>query len=98
MKTKPDSMVEKVKAFIRMPYAWPGGYPLYAITSDGASLCKTCGKNHAKTLIDETRQNWFAVDRNGKQYLINERGETLGDYLSAIAYGVHIFLNSLMPR
>lgn len=57
MKTKPDSMVEKVKAFIRMPYAWPGGYPLYAITSDGAALCKTCGKKHAKTLIDETRQN-----------------------------------------
>ena len=56
MKSKPDSMVEKVKAFIRMPYAWPGAYPLYAITADGAALCKTCGKKHAKTLIDETRQ------------------------------------------
>ena len=34
MKTKPDSMVEKVKTFIRQPYAWPGGYPLYAIAND----------------------------------------------------------------
>lgn len=24
------------------PYAWPGGYPLFAVTSDGAALCKRC--------------------------------------------------------
>ena len=25
-------------AFINGPYAWPGGYPMYFITSDGAAL------------------------------------------------------------
>lgn len=24
------------------PYAWPGGYPLYAIMDDGEPLCKYC--------------------------------------------------------
>lgn len=23
-------------------YAWPGGYPLYAVTNDGAALCHAC--------------------------------------------------------
>lgn len=31
------------------PWAWPGGYPLYAVTSDGAALCPTCiTKNRAQ--------------------------------------------------
>ena len=24
------------------PFAWPGGYPLFAVTSDGAALCFDC--------------------------------------------------------
>lgn len=24
------------------PYAWPGGYPRFAITDDGGALCKNC--------------------------------------------------------
>ena len=27
---------------IRQPYAWPGGYPRFAITDDGAPLCFAC--------------------------------------------------------
>jgi hypothetical protein len=38
-------------------------------------------------LQEKAIQNWFALDRDGKQYLINGRGDSLGDYLSAIAYG-----------
>jgi len=26
----------------KSPYAWPGGYPLFAVTSDGACLCHRC--------------------------------------------------------
>lgn len=32
-------------------------------------------------------QNWYAVDRDGAKYLLSGRGDTLGDYLTAIAYG-----------
>lgn len=38
-------------------------------------------------LSEKALQNWYALDRGGKQYLINGRGESLGDYLSAVAYG-----------
>lgn len=27
---------------VASPYAWPGGYPMFAITSDGAALCHRC--------------------------------------------------------
>ena len=27
---------------IESPYAWPGGYPMFAVTSDGAALCHKC--------------------------------------------------------
>ena len=27
---------------VQHPYAWPGGYPRYAITEDCAALCKHC--------------------------------------------------------
>ena len=40
---------KEIKSFIRVPYA-SGGYPLFAITDDGAALCKSC-----------TRDNWPAI-------------------------------------
>lgn len=30
----------------RGPYAWPGGYPLFFCTSDGAALCFECVRKH----------------------------------------------------
>jgi hypothetical protein len=30
------------------PYAWPGGYPVFFATSDGASLCWECGAKKAR--------------------------------------------------
>lgn len=68
------------------------GLPGYSCVQFGRDFWLTrCGHGvgfwDRKELEEKPVQNWFAVDRNGKQYLINERGETLGDYLSAIAYG-----------
>lgn len=57
MKTKPYSDVENFKNFVRQPYAWPGGYPLFAITADGACLCKKCAKENAKLIIRATVEN-----------------------------------------
>ena len=33
-------------------YAWPGGYSLYLICSDGAALCFACGRREARNIID----------------------------------------------
>jgi hypothetical protein len=45
---------KELREHIRRPYAWPGGYPFYAITSDGACLCMRCCRT-------EYRQISYAV-------------------------------------
>ena len=32
------------------PYAWPGGYPLFGVTSDGAALCHRCAKSEREAI------------------------------------------------
>lgn len=39
-----------LKKYVRNVYAWPGGYEVYAITSDGGCLCMAC-----------VRANWRSV-------------------------------------
>ena len=45
----------KVREFIRQPYAWPGGYPLYLVMNDGECLCKKCAKANYRSISDSTR-------------------------------------------
>jgi len=42
-------------------YAWPGGYPLYFITADGAALSFETAKREAGLIIDAIRRK----DRSG---------------------------------
>ena len=70
MKAQSNSIVEQVKNFARNGYAWPGGYPLFALCKDGGYLCKECVKNEFKTILDSTikhnADDWdvVAVDVN----------------------------------
>lgn len=48
--------VEQVKHFARNQFAWPGGYPMYAITNDGAALCHACVKSNYR-IIRESQNN-----------------------------------------
>lgn len=44
--------VNEYKATLRAgAYAWPGGYPLALITSDGAALCFDCAKQEARNVF-----------------------------------------------
>ena len=43
------------------PYAWPGGYPLYAITHDGAALCKHCCKSERSSIGTTTGSDGWGV-------------------------------------
>lgn len=54
MKTQPNSTVEQFKNFVRRPYAWPGGYPMFAVCDDGGCLCKDCAKSEAALIIRAT--------------------------------------------
>lgn len=45
------------KEFARNVYAWPGGYPLAAITADGACLCADCVKKEWQLICAESFEN-----------------------------------------
>lgn len=49
------------------PHAWPGGYPQFAVTSDGGCLCKRCVKTERESIATTTGNdgwNVVAVDVN----------------------------------
>ena len=46
---------EQFKTFAKSKYAWPGGYPLFAITNDGGCLCHKCSKDNYR-LIREAQK------------------------------------------
>ena len=56
---------EMVKALKEGPYAWPGGYPLFFITSDGAALSFDAVKENLVSIFDsiktETNDGWRIV-------------------------------------
>ena len=62
--------IKSVQQFYRNPYAWPGGYPLFAITTDGGCLCHKCVKDNYRIIResqrDDSRDGWQvdAVDVN----------------------------------
>lgn len=39
---------------VAQKYAWPGGYPLYAIMADGESLCPDCLVGNLKLIVQAT--------------------------------------------
>lgn len=39
------------------PYAWPGGYPLFFITDDGAALSFAAARKEAKRICDAIREH-----------------------------------------
>ena len=46
---------------IESPYAWPGGYPLFAATHDGAALCHKCCATERRTIGFTTGTDGWAV-------------------------------------
>ena len=43
------------------PYAFPGGYPLFAVTSDGACLCSTCCSSEREQIGTTTGSDGWNV-------------------------------------
>lgn len=48
-------------SLVHSPYAWPGGYPLYAITSDGGALCKRCCVTEREAIGTTTGSDGWCV-------------------------------------
>lgn len=39
-------------------YAWPGGYPLFFVTRDGAALCFDCTRAEWRNVVQATFPGW----------------------------------------
>jgi hypothetical protein len=47
----------------REPYAWPGGYPLHAVTDDGGVMCRICAVDERESIaLTDGRDGWCVVD------------------------------------
>lgn len=62
---KNANIIREVKLAARHKYAWPGGYPLEVIMSDGETLCVDCAKSEfpriGRATRDGDRGGWAAV-------------------------------------
>lgn len=50
-----NSISDFRKAMRHGPYAWPGGYPCYFITSDGAALSFKAAKQELRSILEAIR-------------------------------------------
>ena len=60
------STVAQLKATLRAgPYTWPGGYPLYLVTNDGAALCFKCALEEFQSIVwsirNECSDGWRVI-------------------------------------
>ncbi len=59
----PAQILHQVKAAIREPYAWPGGYPVAILMADGDCLCPGCARENFRAIVGSTlRRN---LERDG---------------------------------
>jgi hypothetical protein len=49
--------VDQFKADLQHPYAWPGGYPRFFITSDGAALSFKAAEDNQRQIMDAIVDN-----------------------------------------
>jgi hypothetical protein len=48
---------------VREPYAWPGGYPMYAVTDDGGVICRFCAEEERESIaLTDGRDGCCVVD------------------------------------
>jgi hypothetical protein len=63
--TKQGQIIVDVKNAAKNKYAWPGGYPLCVVMSDGEVICTTCAKDNLSTIAHSTahhlRGDWQAI-------------------------------------
>lgn len=48
--------INKLKAFVRKPHVWPGGYTLVMMAGDGCAICFKCVQKEFKNILDSTKK------------------------------------------
>ena len=60
-----QDIIRQVKLAARNRFAWPGGYPLVVVMTDGECLCVDCAKSEfariGRATRDDDRGGWAAA-------------------------------------
>lgn len=59
--TTQSQSLRNARALVREPFTWPGGYPRYAITADGAALCSACCADEERAIATTTGSDGWTV-------------------------------------
>ena len=51
------AVLDQIRDAVRQKYAWPGGYPLALLMSDGECLCMDCARKEWKNVFRSTFNN-----------------------------------------
>lgn len=54
--SRKSEVLKAVRDFIRQPYAWPGGYPLFLVMRDNEAMCKDCVKDNYRLISKATHE------------------------------------------
>jgi len=63
-----NHIIERVKDYIRAPFAFPGGYQKVLVMSDGAVLCHACAADNFRLIVESTR-NQVPLDQWAADYV-----------------------------
>ena len=83
--------IKELKENVRHPYAWPGGYEIVFITSDGCILCHNCIRSNWREILWSTKNHvadgWeivgFAIEAVDYESTLELAGD---DYTSNCAH------------
>ena len=68
--------LQQIKAALRSgPYAWPGGYPTYFVTADGAALSHNAVREQWPEIVSAA----FSGDRRGGGWYVAGHAINWGD-------------------
>lgn len=59
--TTQSTSLRLADCLVAQPYVWPGGYPRYAITSDGGALCSNCCASERSSVGTTTGNDGWCV-------------------------------------
>lgn len=58
--------ISEFRADLDQPYAWPGGYPRYFVTRDGAALSYAAARENAAlieaSITNQSNDGWEVID------------------------------------
>ena len=60
--TNEKTPVEYAEELIANPYAFPGGYPKFAVTDDGQVMCKDCCETEMEAIKEATRFDGWNIE------------------------------------